>query len=142
MRANKNEEVSTGSTGVSISTTKKYLSPVDLEARRKSPGKVSECYIEALGGYVHFRESSAKTMRDFINIGEKEDIPKSEMISCLAGFASDVLCDENGSDFISLDQALGLSLATLDDICTGVSEGLKGPKSKRSRGSRGNASRR
>jgi hypothetical protein len=119
----------------------KFLSPSDLDNLRKSPTKVKTCWIEKLGGYVYFRESSAKTMRDFFNL-KSEDMPQSEVVNCLAQFAADVLCNEDGSDFISFETALTYSLETLDGICSGISEGLKGPKSKGKGGKSGNVSRR
>jgi hypothetical protein len=126
----------------SIAAEARFLSPSDLDNLRKSPSKVKSCWIEKLGGYVYFRESSAKTMRDFFNL-KSEDMPQSEVVNCLAQFAADVLCNEDGSDFISFETALTYSLETLDGICSGISEGLKGPKSKGKRGRKvGNASRR
>lgn len=116
-----------------------FLSPSDLDKIRKSPDKVKICYIERLGGYVYFRDSSAKTMRNFFNL-KADDMPQSEVVDCLAQFAADVLCNQDGSDFITFEQALGYGLETLDAICSGISEGLKGPKSKGRKG--GNVSRR
>lgn len=126
-------------TVTTVENVTNFLSPADLDNIRKSPEKVKTCYIEKLGGYVYFRDSSAKTMRNFFNL-KQDDMPQSEIVDCLAQFAADVLCNEDGTDFITFDQALGYGLETLDAICSGVSEGLKGPKSKGRKG--GNVSRR
>lgn len=134
------QDSSTPTPATTSTANKKILTLSDLDSIRKSPSNVTLCYIEKLGGYVYSREVNAKIMRDFLDFAERQDeISKTVVIDRLAEFASTVLCNEDGSDFISFNDALKLSLDTLDSIASGVSEGLKAPRDK---SKRGNASRR
>lgn len=109
---------------VGASVANHVLSLDDLRNIHKSSSKVKEAHIKDLGGVVYYRPVSASVVERFIEITTgAEEVSQKDMIRVLAEFASAALCNKDGSDFLSIDQAKEFSIETLSEVCAGIATG-------------------
>lgn len=110
------------------------LSLEDLEADRKR--EISKVYLKEFEREVWVLPVSAETAVLFFELDEST--PRPVQIRTMARFVSEAICNEDGSEFISLERAIRYPIKTLDKIVTGIYEGYKSARECK----RGNASRR
>lgn len=105
----------------SVTPASHFLSFEELESAHKTKDKVKIANVKSLGGSVYTRPTSAGTIERFLDMFDRrESLTQKEMIDTLAKFASDVVCDQNGDDFFTIEQAKKLSIETLNELCIGV----------------------
>lgn len=101
-----------------------YLSPEEIE--KKSKSQIVDVYVEELGGWVRARVTGADRMISFLK--SFQNGTDAEKVESMGQLVSDTLCNEDGSDYVTLEQALKYSSDTLDDIIGAVSKARKEAK--------------
>jgi hypothetical protein len=97
-----------------------YLSPGDVQKWVKS--QVIDAYVKELGGYVRARLIGADKFMDFLKKQKGEDAERLESMSQLI---SETLCNEDGSDYITKEEAITYPISVLDDIIGAVAQARK-----------------
>lgn len=101
-----------------------YLSPEEIE--KKSKSQIVDVYVEELGGWVRARVTGADRMIYFLK--SFQNGTDAEKVESMGQLVADTLCNEDGSDYVTLEQALKYSSDTLDDIIGAVSKARKEAK--------------
>lgn len=96
-----------------------FVTPEDIA--RKVMGSIGQAYIPVLGGSIHYREVGADRMHEFLKVGNEV----TDRLPAMAQFVVDILCNEDGSDFLSFEQAFKFPLHILDEIIGGVAKAQK-----------------
>jgi hypothetical protein len=100
-----------------------YLSPEEIE--RKSKSQVLDAYVEELGGWVRARLVGADLVIAFLRNSASGDLEKLE---AMAQLVYETLCNEDGSDYTTKEQALKFPISTLDNIIGAIAVARKEAK--------------
>lgn len=95
------------------------------EISRKSKSQVIDAYVEELGGWVRARLVGADKVITFLKNSQGGDLEK---VDAMAQLVSETLCNEDGSDYITKDQAITFPIPTLDNIIGAVALARKEAK--------------
>lgn len=102
-----------------------YLSPDEIS--KKSKTQVIDAYVEELGGWVRARLVGADKVITFLKNSQGGDLEK---VDAMAQLVSETLCNEDGSDYVTKDQAITFPIPTLDNIIGAVALARKEAKGK------------
>lgn len=123
-RSKKNAQTSTSTSSHHFSAVppgeRIYLSPDEIE--HKSKAQVIDAYVEELGGWIRARLVGADRVIAFLKSSSEGDAGKLE---AMAQLVSETLANEDGSDFLTKDQARRYPVSTLDNIIGAVAEARK-----------------
>lgn len=103
-----------------------YLSPEEIE--KKSKSQVLDAYVEELGGFVRARLVGADRVIAFLRDSAGGDMEK---VDAMARLVSETLCNEDGSDYTTKEQASKWPIPTLDSIIGAVAQARKEAKDTR-----------
>lgn len=97
-----------------------FLSLDDIE--RKSFEFIGSAYIKSLEGRVNYRPVGVDKMEEFLKGSVDGGVDK---LPAMAKFVSDILCNEDGTDYITFERARKLPFEVLDSIIGDVAEARK-----------------
>jgi hypothetical protein len=101
-------------------TTPKHF--IDFSEIQEKDSAVREAYCKTFGGYVHYKEIPAG---DYISLVEKidsEETEQNDKAALLVELLHARLCNEDGSEFASVEKIARLSLRALSKLNEEINE--------------------